>query len=61
MTVGSSCAESQENGQVWWPTAVILTTQEAEVGRFWSVAGLGQSLRSYLKNRLKAKEQGVWL
>jgi hypothetical protein len=34
---------------------VLPATWEVEVGGLWSVAGLGKSMRPYLKNKLKAK------
>jgi hypothetical protein len=38
---------------VWWFKPIILATQREQVGRSWSDAGLGKSMRPYLKNKLK--------
>jgi hypothetical protein len=40
---------------------VILVFPEAYVGGFQSKAGPGKSMRSYLKNKLKAKGLEAWL
>jgi hypothetical protein len=44
---------------------IVPATQEMEIGRLWSEASLGKSMRPYLKNKLKKKKktQGLaeWL
>jgi hypothetical protein len=43
-------------GQAWWFMPIIPPTQKAEVGGLQFEAGPGKvSMRSYLKNKLKAK------
>jgi hypothetical protein len=44
---------------VSWFIPIIPAIQEAEVGGSQSEASLGKSVRLYLKNKLKAKEQVV--
>jgi hypothetical protein len=36
-------------------------TREVKGGGSWSKTSPGKSVRSYLKNKLKAKKTGVWL
>jgi hypothetical protein len=47
--------KKSEAGLERWYTHGIPATQEAEVGISWSEAGVGKSMRPYLKNKLKAK------
>jgi hypothetical protein len=46
---------------MWWYTPVILATCGAEVGGLQSETSLGKSMTCYLKDKLKAKQRGVWL
>jgi hypothetical protein len=44
-------------GQSWWHTPVIPSTQEVEMGGSLFDASLSKNLaRPYIKNKLKAKE-----
>jgi hypothetical protein len=45
-------------GLARWYTPIIQVLREAGVKEQWSEAGLGKSLRSYLKNKLKQKYRG---
>jgi hypothetical protein len=44
---------------VWYCVSIISATQEVEVGGLQSNASPDQSVRSYPKNKLKAKRAGV--
>jgi hypothetical protein len=46
---------SQKISQEWWFTSVIPTTWEVEV-KVSCLWGSGKNTRSYLKNKLKAKD-----
>jgi hypothetical protein len=42
---------------MWWYISIILATWKAETGGSQSEVNPGKSMRSYLKNKLKAKGQ----
>jgi hypothetical protein len=43
----------------WWEMPIIPVMQKEEVGGLWFEAGLGNSIRPYMRNELKAKGTGA--
>jgi hypothetical protein len=48
----------KQGAQAWWYMSIVPDKREPEVGGSWSKASIGKNMKSYLKNKLKAK--GLW-